>query len=246
MEIFMSNNTKGTQALLKGLAVIDAVGEGDRTLKEIYESLNIPKSTAHRIVSSLVEQRYIREVKGIGFVLGTKLIQLGSLAQNEMPLKEIARPFLLELARITKDTVHLGIKDEDEIFYLDKFSGKRAIEMRSSIGDRLPISATGIGKALMLDMPSSEWHRLIGLQVKPEKRKNIIARMDEYSAHDYSFDLADNVDHLRCVAVPIRNNHGNIIAAISIASIEQYMPKERMLQLIPIMKKTALNITNKL
>lgn len=242
----MDSSTKGTQALLKGLAIIDAVGGGARTLKEVYESLNLPKSTAHRLIRSLVEQRYIREVKGIGFVLGTKLIQLGMLAQKEMPLKEIARPYLEELAALTNDTVHLGIKDEDEIFYLDKVSGNRAIQMRSSIGDRLPLSTTGIGKSLMLDMPKSEWQRLISFQVKAEKRKETISRMSEYSAHDYSFDLEDNEELLRCIAVPIRNNYGNIIAAISIASIEHYMPDQRMIDLIPVMKKISLKITNKL
>lgn len=242
----MDNNTKGTKAILKGLTVIDAVAAGSRTLKDIYESLHLPKSTAHRLIKSLVEQRYLREVKGIGFVLGTKLIQLGALAQNEMPLKEIAHPYLEELAKFCNDTVHLGIKDEDEIFYLDKISGNRVIEMRSSIGDRLPLSATGIGKALMLDMPSSEWQRLITSQVKPEQRKEITNRMNEYSAHDYSFDLEDNEEFLHCVAVPVRNRSGNIIAAISIASIKHYMPEQRMLDLIPVMKTISLKITNKL
>jgi DNA-binding IclR family transcriptional regulator len=242
----MSNNSKGTQTLLKGLAIIDAVGQGARTLKELHEQLALPKTTTHRLVGSLIDERYIREVKGIGFVLGTKLIQLGALAQNEMPLKEIAHPFLVELAEITSDTVHLGIKDEDEIFYLDKVSGNRAIEMRSTIGDRLPIATTGIGKSLMLDMPTSEWHRLINNQVKDEKKKEIITRMEKYITHDYSFDLEDNEEFLRCIAVPIRNKYGNIIAAISVASIEHYMSDERMLELIPVLKRTALNISNKL
>lgn len=69
----------------------------------------------------LIEARYIREVKGLGLVLGTKMIQLGNRAQKDMPLKEIAHPLLCELAEETKDTVHLGIKDEDHIFISIKF-----------------------------------------------------------------------------------------------------------------------------
>ncbi|WP_067522614.1 IclR family transcriptional regulator domain-containing protein [Endozoicomonas ascidiicola] len=68
-----------------------------------------------------------------------------------MPLKEIARPVLQELAIETQDTVHLGIQDEDHVFYLDKIPGQRSIEMRSRVGDRLPMAVTGIGKALMVD-----------------------------------------------------------------------------------------------
>ncbi|WP_234496531.1 IclR family transcriptional regulator [Vibrio maritimus] len=230
----MSQNL-GNQALNKAIDVIDAIADGHRQLKTICQHTELPKSTVHRILQGLIEARYIREVKGLGLVLGTKMIQLGNRAQKDMPLKEIAHPLLCELAEETKDTVHLGIKDEDHIFYLDKISGKRAIELRSRIGDRLPLAATGIGKSLMIDMPQMEWRRLI----KKEKNLDLnemLDRMANYSKHDFSFDLEDNEELVRCVAVPIRNKYGNIIAAISVTSIKPYMPDERMDSLIGTLK----------
>ncbi|MFA0080362.1 IclR family transcriptional regulator, partial [Vibrio artabrorum] len=143
-------------ALLKAFDVIDAVADGQRTLKSISDTTGIPKSTIHRILNGLIESRYIREIDGIGMVLGTRMIQLGNLAQETMPLKDIAHPFLCKLADDTKETVHLAIRDEDEVFYLDKISGHRAIQLRSKIGDRLPMAITGVGKALMLDLPKTE------------------------------------------------------------------------------------------
>ncbi len=161
-----------------------------------------------------------------------------------MPLKTIARPYLEELARKTNDTVHLGIKEGDYIFYLDKVSGSRSIEMKSKIGDRLPMAATGIGKSLMLDFPKTERDRLIDTYVQSSKTSIIKERMSDYCSKDYSFDLEDNDELLRCVAVPIRNRYGNIIAAISIASVNVYMDDERMYELIPIIKDTAKLISN--
>ena len=241
---FMSK-LQGNQALVKAIAVIDSIAEGNRQLKDVCEHLELPKSTVHRIIQGLIEARYIREVKGIGLVLGTKMIQLGIRAQQDMPLKEIAKPFIRELAAQTKDTVHLGIKDEDQIFYLDKIPGERAIQLRSQVGDRLPMSATGIGKALMIDMPKMEWIRLISSQTNHDV-ESMLKRMTEYSKHDYSYDLEDNEDLVRCVAVPIRNKYNNIIAAISVTSIKEYMSDERMTELIPVITEYCQKISKQL
>ncbi len=239
------NSNQGNQALYKAFAVIDSIANGHRQLKAICEDTELPKSTVHRILQGLIDERYIREVKGIGLVLGTKMIQLGNRAQTDMPLKEIAHPFLCELAEETKETVHLGIKDEDHIFYLDKVSGSRPIELRSRIGDRLSLAGTGIGKSLMLDMPKMEWQRLI----KKEKHLDLnemLSRMQNYSKGDYSYDLEDNEELVRCVAVPIRNKYNNIIAAISVTSIAPFMPDERMLELQETLKKYSQMISESL
>ncbi len=233
---------KKNRSLIKAFDVIDAIAEGDRQLKDISRRLNLPKSTVHRLLRGLIEGRYVREVHGIGLVLGTKVIQLGIQAQRNMPLKEIARPFLRELSEKTKETVHLGIKDEDEVFYLDKFPGQRAIQLRSQVGDRLPLGSTGVGKSLMLDLPKMEWVRLFNKQT-PGRMEEMLGRMSLYSEKDFSFDLEDNDELVHCVAVPIRNKYGNIIAAISLTSIKEYMPVSRMDELLPILKECSSNIS---
>jgi DNA-binding IclR family transcriptional regulator len=211
-------------------------------LQQISEELGYPKSTVHRIIQGLIEARYVRDEKGIGLLLGTKMIQLGDKAQLNMPLKEIARPYLQELAQQTRDTVHLGVKDEDEVYYLDKVPGYRPIEFRSRVGDNLPLASTGIGKALMIDMSKMEWRRLIGKQEHFDVPA-IIERMEVYSANDYSFDLEDNEELVRCVAVPIRSKYGNIVAAISVTSIQAYMSDDRMFELIEVIRDYSVKIS---
>lgn len=231
---------QGTKSILKGISVLESIARGSRTLTEIHEDLLIPKTTVHRTLKPLLESNYVRDVKGIGLVLGTEMIRLGLLAQEQMPLKAIARKHLENLARETEDTVHLGIREEDYIFYLDKVPGSRSIAMKSSIGDRLPMALTGIGKSLMLDLPASETERILRSQLSnTNKRNSIKERMKQYIDGDYSFDVEDNSELLRCVAVPIRNRHNNIIAAISVASISIYMDEKRMYDLISTLKNTA-------
>lgn len=239
------NSYKGNQTVNKAFMVIDAISDGHRQLKDICDELGLPKTTVHRLLHGLTEARYVREVKGIGFVLGTKMIQLGNRAQQDMPIKEIARPILRELCDLTEETVHLGIMDEDQVFYIDKFQGQRPIQLRSQIGDRLPLAATGIGKALMLDMPKTEWQRILKKQV-PANQDNMLERLEKYKQFGYCFDLEDNEDLVHCVAVPIRNRYNNIIAALSVTSVKSYLPKERMKRLAPIVKDFSDKITKSL
>ncbi len=117
--------------------------------------------------------------------------------------------------------------------------------MRSQVGDRLPLAATGVGKALMLDMPKMEWQRLISNQTILDVEQ-MMNRMDQYAKGGYSFDLEDNDDLVRCVAVPIRNKNGNIIAAISVTSIKDYMDDQRMKELIPIIQSYSEEISKQL
>lgn len=150
----------GTQTLLRGLAVVQAVAAGARDLKAIARHIGTTRSTTHRLASCLVEERYLRVLPQVGYLLGPKLIELGFQAREEVPLVALAMPFLDELSRLTGDTVHLAIRDGDEVLYLHKNPGRNGPEMRSRVGHRMPMARTGIGKALLLDSTEEEWQRL--------------------------------------------------------------------------------------
>lgn len=146
------DKAKNNLALIKALDVVEAVANGDRYLKDICSRLDIPKSTVHRILLGLIKANYIHEIKDVGLVLGTKLIQLGHIAEDNLPIKQIANPFLRHLAAMTKDTVHLGIRERDSIYFLDSVSGERHVQMSSRQGTCSPLSLSITGKSLMLDM----------------------------------------------------------------------------------------------
>jgi DNA-binding IclR family transcriptional regulator len=248
----------GTQTLLRGLGVVQAVAGGARDLKEIARLIGTTKSTTHRLASCLVEERYLRVLPQVGYLLGPKLIELGFQAREELPLAMLARPFLDELSAFTGDTIHLAIRDGDEVLYLHKNPGRNGPEMRSRVGHRMPLARTGIGKALLLDSPESEWRRLYDLSV-PEVARNplwpahqeqtweqVRDRMHEYVKGGYAFDLEDNEPSIRCVAAPVRDASKHIVAGISIASTVPYMPLEKMAELVPVIKETAARLSAEL
>jgi len=230
-----SSKTKppaGSQTLLRGLDVLDAAADGPISLAALAERLGLTRSTTHRLANALIDRRFLTFLPRLGYKLGPKLLDLGSIAQRQVNLVQVAQPILGDLATLTGDTVHLGVLDESRALYLEKLPGRRRVEISSRIGDRQPMTSTGLGKALLLDGNPLSWRQ----QFEIDKRDGPLAldfeswrsRMERYVQTGIAFDLEENEDQIRCVAAPIRNASGEIVAAISVSSAAQYMSDERM------------------
>lgn len=232
----------GSQTLLRGLDVIDALIDGPLALPELSERLGLTRSTTHRLASALVDRRHLSFRPREGYTLGPKLLELGYAASQQMHLPRVARPYLEELSAATEDTVHLGVLDGHEALYVDKVPGRRRINIGSRLGERHPIASTGLGKALILDKPEKAWTDFYapdGGAVDSAARSLWMERMRGYAEKGYAFDLEENEDQIRCVAAPIRGVDGKIVAAISVSSAAQYMSDARMAELTQTVTQTA-------
>lgn len=238
--------TPGVQTLMRGLAVIDAVASGCRDLRSIGVFTGTSKSTTHRLLSALVQQRFLRFTPNDGYALGPRLIELGTRSLERTPLYSLARPFLLQLADYTKDTIHLGQREGAEVLYIDKIPGQQGLEMRSRIGHRMPLTLTGIGKALLLNSDEQEWRDIFSAQGRQDAMDGFMIQMRNYSGSGYALDLEENEPTIRCVAAPVYDAGNNLIAAISVASTVAYMSDERMNMLIPYVKRYASLISQEL
>jgi DNA-binding IclR family transcriptional regulator len=247
----------GTQALFRGLAIIDAIAGGSKSLESIGIAIGCSRSTTHRIIQALTRARYIRHMPDRGYVLGPKLMELGFSARAQMPIQTVARGHLEALASETGDSVHLGIRDGNTVLYVDKIQGTRGLEIRSSVGYHNPLASTGLGKALMLDMDEAQWREMYeaaqGLFKQSGLRpptvtpwQKYLKRMQNYASLGYAVDLEENEPGIRCVAAPIRDFSGGIVAAISVASAIQYMPDQRMQELWPSVMAIAGKISREL
>lgn len=241
----------GSQTLMRGLDVIEAVATGNPTLTELAAQLDLTKSTTHRLASALCARGFLSTgSRGAAYRLGPKLLELGDIARDQFDLVEIARPFIEDLARMTSDTVHLGVLDDDMVLYLHKVPGQRRITISSRVGERQPVTTTGLGKALLLDRSKAFWRERWSAEAKDPKDKQALDRwlslMEDYAGVDRSFDLEENEDRIRCVAAPLRGSRGDIIAAISVSSAAQYMNDQRMTELTEVVKEVAHQISREL
>ncbi len=238
----------GALTLMRGLEVLDRVARGDNTLAKISRSLGLNKSTVHRLATTLVDGRYLILSPRDGYSLGTKLLELGYMASQQITITRVAHPHLLKLSADTGDTVNLGILDHHQVHYIDKIPGTRRIEVRCVIGERQPLRPTGLGKALLMDSEEEHWREVFLREARDQPHyrydlKSWLEVMKGYKAEGFALDMDENEDRIRCVAAPIRDINGKIIAAISVSSAQQYMDEARMTNLREYVKDTALAIS---
>jgi DNA-binding IclR family transcriptional regulator len=241
-----SARASGSQTLLRGLDLLDAVAERPLALPELAARLGLSRSTTHRLANALVERRFLVFTPRAGYRLGPKLLDLGSRAQRQVDLVQIARPHMEDLAHRSEDTVHLGVRVGDQALYLDKIPGRRRIEISSRVGERQPLTTTGLGKALLLDGNRASWNALFAAEQAKGDADLWHGRMADYAAAGYAFDLEENEDRIRCVAAPVRGAAGAIVGAISVSGAAQYMDDTRMRTLSEDVRATAAAISAEL
>lgn len=241
------------QTLFRGLDIIDAVANHRVLLPEISQHIKVSASTTYRLASALVSEGYLKFESGKGYSLGTKLIQLGFLAYNQIDMTAVARPWMRRLAKQTQDTVHLAMRDNMNVFYLDKVSGSRAVQISSIVGGHKDLCSTGVGKALILDESVEQWKEIYHHWTLTTDASQIniaepawLALMQIYAAGGYSFDRGEDAEVIHCVAAPIYDASRKIVAAISVSSAIQYMDEVRMESLIPVVKHAAREISTEM
>ena len=241
----------GSQTLVRGLDVLEAVASGVINLPELAATLGLNRSTAHRLAATLVERRYLTFVPRSGYGLGPKSLELGYQARVQLNIPRVARTHLEQLAAQTGDTVHLGVLDGTRALYLDKIPGRRRVEISSRVGELQPLRSTGLGKALLLDEDEAHLRDYYRCENGGEQHYRVsettwMRRMRDYAKRGYAFDLEENEDRIRCVAAPIRDATGGIKGSISVSSAAQYMNDERMQSLAGQVRWTAEQISREL
>jgi DNA-binding IclR family transcriptional regulator len=241
----------GSQTLLRGLGVLECVASGVNNLATLATTLDLNRSTVHRLAATLVERRYLTFTPRSGYGLGSKSLELGYQAKVQLNIPRLARDHLEKLAANTGDTVHLGVLDGTRVLYLDKIPGRRRVEISSRVGELQPLRSTGLGKALLLDEKEGRLRDFYRCESSEDQRYRVsetvwMRRMHEYAKIGNTFDLEENEDCIRCVAAPVRDAAGRIKAAISVSSAAQYMNDKRMQTLAKDVRLAAEDISREL
>ena len=216
------------------MKVLDALlnARAPLSLEKICAYTGLPKSTAFRIIVNLLQGQYLAETEK-GYWLGLKMLRLGALVEEKLDLLQQARPFLIQLRDQVNETIHLAVLDDDlRVVYVEKLSTQHAVGlMLSRIGITAPMHCTALGKAMAAFRPEDEichWIRIHGL--KPVTDATItdqdafLQELREIRSRGYAVDNGEFEVSVRCVAAPIRDRTGKVIAAVSISSPDTRMP----------------------
>jgi DNA-binding IclR family transcriptional regulator len=219
----------GPSVTSRALAVLGAFDERHRSLRlsEVAERADLPLTTTHRLVAELVAWGALRRLPSGSYVIGRRLWDLGMLAPVQRGLREAASPFLHDLYGATLETVHLAVRDGLETLYVDRLAGHRSVPIVSTIGSRLPLHATGVGKVLLAFAPPEVQQAVLDAPLRRFTRYTVTTapRLAEQLARARSEGYATTVEEMSpgacSVAVPV------LVDDLAVAAIGIVVPDLR-------------------
>lgn len=227
----------GVQSINRAFQILEALMDHQKGLRiaELVEILHLNKSTIHRILQTLDAWGYIdKDERTKSYRLGMKVMALSSHYLNGLELKTVALPFLERLQQQTKVFVHLGILDGNEIVYLEKIGPYTHFSMYSQIGRRAPLYSTALGKAVFSNLDNGHRAEILkNLTYEPITEhtvRNEVEFLEEIAItkqRGYAIDEQENELEMRCVAVPIFDFTGRVIAAVSASGYINSFPQEK-------------------
>lgn len=204
------------------------------TSDEIGAAVGLHKSTVYRMLATLEASQFVeRSPDGEIYRLGAASVLLGTTALGEMDLPRVARPHLQSLMRSTGETVHLVVLNQGSGLVIDKIDSERSVRMTSSIGYRSPLHCTGAGKVLLAHMPRPELERFLLEDDLPAYTEQTITDPEALCLHleqirrdGYALDAEENEPGLRCLAAPVYDYSGTVIASVSLSGPSSRMGSE--------------------
>jgi DNA-binding IclR family transcriptional regulator len=194
-------------------------------VSEIARHLGLPKSTASTILDTLELGMFVEKNVDTGrYRLGLRLFELGYVAQLRLELREAALRYLEDLETKTQQIVYLTVPCQGEVLYLEAVYPSRRLINYSIVGRRGPMHCTGVGKAILAYLPPDEVDLIVQLRGLRRFTPNTITEPEalhrELAAirkRGYAIDDMEHDPTVKCVAVPIRNQNGEVVGSVSVS-----------------------------
>jgi len=227
------------QSVVRTLGILEVLAsEGELGLTELAERVRIHKSTLFRFMGTLCELGYARRDPDTErFSLTLKVFELGSSVYARVDLVKLASPFLMRLSATTQETVHLAILDGDRLVYLSKIESPRSLRvaMGSGVGLTAPAYCTAVGKVLLgfsgtdvLDRYLAQCDFVRYTDNTISDRLKLLAELQLIRNRGWAFDDEEHEYGVRCVAAPVRDRKGTVIAALSISGPTIRLTRDRI------------------
>lgn len=243
-------------AIERTLSILESVAHSSNgmTNSDINRRLKIPKSSASYILRVLENRGYlIREKESGKYRLGLKLMSLTRDMLTHIDVRDVARPVMESFVKKVKLSMHLAVLDNGRAVYIEKVEAESFVKMDIWVGHRLPIHTTAIGKVLVSQFPENEITAILdvrGMERKTPKsitnQKKYLAELNKVREYGFAVDNEENAVGVRCVAAPVFDANGKIIAALGTSSTIMQIDEVQLPKVLEIVKSSALKISEQL
>lgn len=243
------------QSLTRGLTLLELIADshGSVALTELAQQAGLPNSTTHRLLTTMQQQGFVRQVGDLGFwTIGAHAFVVGSSFLQSRNLLALVHPVLRSLMETSGETVNLAVLDlsDHQAVIIDQVQCTQLMRMSAPIGGKLPMHASGAGKVFLAHLTDEQVTALLhqkGLHHYTPKTlmspQSLKANLAQVRKAGFSFDDEEHALGLRCVAAPIYDEHGEAFAAISISGPIARMTDDRITELGALVIREARQVT---
>lgn len=241
------------QSLTRALALLEAVARSHDglTLTELSQTVGLPPSTAHRLLTTLQQLRFVRfDSLASVWQIGVQAFIVGNAFARTRDVTMIARPYLRRLMEESGETANLYLAEEGEAICMGQVESRQMMRAIARPGGRVKMHCSGAGKAILAWLPEREVGKILerhGLTPFTDRTlttpKALRAALDEIRARGHAIDDEEHEVGLRCVGAPVLDEHGLPLAGISISGPTARIPDHRLALLGALVAETARAVT---
>lgn len=235
------------KSLSKVMRILESFSTVNRTMSlgEICQRTGFPKSTAHRLLSSMRVVGLIDQAcEGERYRLGIKLFEFGNTVLANMDLHREARPFVDTLARVSGQMVHLAVFDGRHAVVIQR-SDPSPEGLPATFIETAPVHCTSVGKAILAYQPEETLRRVLAAGLQRYTDTTIIdeaalrVALSEIRNRGYAVDEGEHQPGIRCIGAPIRDQSGRVFAAVSVSGPSWRIPAGEVASLSKIVVHNA-------
>ncbi|NGN65440.1 IclR family transcriptional regulator [Streptomyces sp. A7024] len=244
-------------AVTRALDILELFLQGDGTLSapEIVQKTQLPRTTVHELVTTLAARSYlvpVPEQQG-RFRLGVRTYQLGSRYAEQLDLAAEGQRVAREVADTCGETVHVAVLEDADVIYIAKVDSTHAVRMVSAAGRRLPAHCTSVGKMLLASLPPDALEEQLGKgELQPmtpnsiTDRDKLRAALQDIRETGIAAEHQESNPDVSCVAAPVRDRSGRVVAALSISVPVTRWTEQREEELAELAAKGASDLSGRL
>jgi DNA-binding IclR family transcriptional regulator len=216
------------QVIERMISLLDALARQSApvNLKQLAAETALHPSTAHRILSVMVQNQIVDRIEPGTYRLGMRLLELGTLVRSRISIRQEALPFMQELHRELGETVNLSIRRDDEVVYVERTSsGTQMMRVVQIIGARAPLHITAVGKIFLAAdgvAKCQEYARRTGLPRFTDNtltdQSGLLTEIERARTNGYAFDNEEAEKGVSCAGAGIYDDDGNLIAGLSVSA----------------------------
>jgi IclR family transcriptional regulator, acetate operon repressor len=241
-----SGGVQSVERAFELLEILASMG-GTGALGELAVRADLPQPTIHRLARTLLGMGYLRQLPNRHYSLGPRLIRLGENAAQLIGMW--SRPHLVELVERTGETANMALMDDDMAVYVAQVPSPHSMRMFTEVGRRVYLHCTGVGKALLMQLPNETVRALLTRTGMPAATENtlttpaaLLEDIELCRSRGYALDEGEQEVGVRCFAVPVPDAPS--LTAISISGPAARVTLKSATAVTPLLKRVARDIAS--